>query len=65
MLLIHYSLESKVKEALHKAFWDSLKEELSKTPPDYSHAIRLIQEIKEVNYNVVNLSLLVPYHLNV
>ncbi|XP_015279441.1 PREDICTED: T-complex protein 11 homolog [Gekko japonicus] len=41
------SLESRVKEAMHKAFWDSLKEQLSKTPPDYSHAIRLIQEIKE------------------
>ncbi|XP_054836702.1 T-complex protein 11 homolog [Eublepharis macularius] len=41
------SLEGRVKEALHKAFWDSLREELSKTPPDYSHAIRLIQEIKE------------------
>ncbi|XP_060087456.1 T-complex protein 11 homolog [Heteronotia binoei] len=41
------SLESRVKEALHKTFWDSLKEELSKIPPDYSHAIRLIQEIKE------------------
>nr|XP_056700798.1 T-complex protein 11 homolog [Euleptes europaea] len=45
--LLPNSLEGRVKEALHKAFWDSLREELSKTPPDYSHAIKLIQEIKE------------------
>uniref|UniRef100_A0A670J9N9 T-complex 11 n=1 Tax=Podarcis muralis TaxID=64176 RepID=A0A670J9N9_PODMU len=49
------SLESRVKETLHKAFWDILREQLSKTPPDYSHAIKLLQEIKETL-----LSLLLP-----
>ncbi|XP_019369707.1 PREDICTED: T-complex protein 11 homolog [Gavialis gangeticus] len=49
------SLESRVKETLHKAFWDSLKERLSTSPPDYTHAIRLLQEIKETL-----LSLLLP-----
>ncbi|KAJ7332973.1 hypothetical protein JRQ81_015153 [Phrynocephalus forsythii] len=41
------SLEDRVKETLHKAFWDSLREQLSKSPPDYSHAVKLLQEIKE------------------
>uniref|UniRef100_A0A8C8SJS1 T-complex 11 n=1 Tax=Pelusios castaneus TaxID=367368 RepID=A0A8C8SJS1_9SAUR len=41
------SLEGRVKETLHKAFWDSLKEQLSASPSDYTHAIQLLQEIKE------------------
>uniref|UniRef100_A0A8D0DG14 T-complex 11 n=1 Tax=Salvator merianae TaxID=96440 RepID=A0A8D0DG14_SALMN len=49
------SLESRVKETLHKAFWDSLREQLTKMPPDYTHAIKLLQEIKETL-----LSLLLP-----
>uniref|UniRef100_A0A8D0B2M8 Uncharacterized protein n=1 Tax=Salvator merianae TaxID=96440 RepID=A0A8D0B2M8_SALMN len=48
-------LESRVKETLHKAFWDSLREQLTKMPPDYTHAIKLLQEIKETL-----LSLLLP-----
>ncbi|KAM6370213.1 T-complex protein 11 homolog [Pluvialis apricaria] len=51
------SLENRVKETLHKAFWDSLEEQLSAYPPDYSQAIQLLQEIKEAL-----LSLLLPRH---
>ncbi|NWY54568.1 TCP11 protein, partial [Chionis minor] len=51
------SLENRVKETLHKAFWDSLEEQLSASPPDYTRAIQLLQEIKEVL-----LSLLLPRH---
>ncbi|EMP32335.1 T-complex protein 11 like protein, partial [Chelonia mydas] len=51
------SLESRVKETLHKAFWDSLKEQLSASPPDYTHVIQLLREIKETI-----LSLLLPRH---
>lgn len=43
------SLENRVKETLHKAFWDSLKEQISASPPDYTQAIQLLQEIKEVS----------------
>ncbi|KAK4809064.1 hypothetical protein QYF61_004000 [Mycteria americana] len=43
------SLENRVKETLHKAFWDSLEEQLSASPPDYTRAIQLLQEIKEHN----------------
>ncbi|XP_059687013.1 T-complex protein 11 homolog [Gavia stellata] len=51
------SLENRVKETLHKAFWDSLEEQLSASPPDYTRAIQLLQEIKEAL-----LSLLLPRH---
>ncbi|KAM9255491.1 LOW QUALITY PROTEIN: T-complex protein 11 homolog [Cariama cristata] len=51
------SLENRVKETLHKAFWDSLEEQLSASPPDYAWAIHLLQEIKEAL-----LSLLLPQH---
>ncbi|KFQ79249.1 T-complex protein 11, partial [Phaethon lepturus] len=51
------SLENRVKETLHKAFWDSLEEQLSASPPDYTWAIQLLQEIKEAL-----LSLLLPRH---
>ncbi|NXC19875.1 TCP11 protein, partial [Corythaeola cristata] len=51
------SLENRVKETLHKAFWDSLEEQLSANPSDYTQAIQLLQEIKETL-----LSLLLPRH---
>ncbi|NXA18553.1 TCP11 protein, partial [Ibidorhyncha struthersii] len=51
------SLANRVKETLHKAFWDSLEEQLSARPPDYTRAIQLLQEIKEAL-----LSLLLPRH---
>ncbi|KAM6040745.1 LOW QUALITY PROTEIN: T-complex protein 11 homolog [Theristicus caerulescens] len=51
------SLENRVKETLHKAFWDSLEEQLSASPPDYTRAIQLLQETKEAL-----LSLLLPRH---
>ncbi|XP_030887904.1 T-complex protein 11 homolog [Leptonychotes weddellii] len=41
------SLEGKVKETMHNAFWDHLKEQLSATPPDFSCALELLKEIKE------------------
>ncbi|XP_037375458.1 T-complex protein 11 homolog isoform X2 [Talpa occidentalis] len=42
------SLENKVKETMHDAFWDHLKEQLSATPPDFSCALELLKEIKEI-----------------
>ncbi|XP_042794455.1 T-complex protein 11 homolog isoform X1 [Panthera leo] len=49
------SLEGKVKETMHNAFWDHLKEQLSAIPPDFSCALELLKEIKEIL-----LSLLLP-----
>ncbi|XP_073666321.1 T-complex protein 11 homolog [Tursiops truncatus] len=49
------SLEGRVKETMHNAFWDHLEEQLLATPPDFSCALELLKEIKEIL-----LSLLLP-----
>ncbi|XP_056137676.1 T-complex protein 11-like protein 1 [Lampris incognitus] len=41
------SLERRVKEILHKAFWDCLETQMNEDPPSYNHAIKLLAEIKE------------------
>lgn len=46
--VIYYSLEKVIKDTLHKAFWDILKEQLASEPPVYKNAIQLLVEIKEV-----------------
>lgn len=42
------SFHRRVKEIMHKAFWNLLAEQLAEDPPDYSHALVLLKEIKEV-----------------
>ena len=42
------SLQKVVKDIAHQAFWDLLKEELGSDPPEYSRALTLLAEIKEV-----------------
>lgn len=51
------SLERRVKEIMHKAFWDCLESQLNEDPPSYDHAIKLLAEIKETL-----LSFLLPGH---
>lgn len=46
---IYFSLEKQVRDVVHKAFWDKLREELSQDPPVFSQALSLIQEVKEVH----------------
>ncbi|KGL81337.1 T-complex protein 11-like 2, partial [Tinamus guttatus] len=41
------SLVGTVKTIVHKAFWDCLESQLNKDPPEYEHAIKLFEEIKE------------------
>lgn len=48
------SLFKSVKENLHKAFWDILKEELDDDPPEYGQAIRLLEEIRETMLSFLN-----------
>ncbi|KAG5312775.1 T11L1 protein, partial [Acromyrmex insinuator] len=50
------SFHRRVKEIMHKAFWNLLAEQLAEDPPDYSHALVLMKEIKE------SLDELVPLH---
>lgn len=51
------SLEKRVRDVVHKAFWDKLGEELSHDPPVFNQALSLMGEVKE---NI--LSLLLPHH---
>ena len=48
------SIEKKVSDVMKLAFWDALQEKLREDPPDYSHAIVLLEEVKEVRYTNVN-----------
>ncbi|XP_030644282.1 T-complex protein 11-like protein 1 [Chanos chanos] len=41
------SLEKRVKDIMHQAFWDCLEVQLNENPPSYDHAIKLVGEIKE------------------
>ncbi|XP_024127035.1 T-complex protein 11-like protein 1 [Oryzias melastigma] len=52
------SLEGRVKEIVHLAFWDSLQEELNRDPPNYNHAVILLEEVKSMLG-----SLLLPGHI--
>lgn len=50
---LFHSLAGTVKQIVHKAFWDHLELELNEDPPEYEHAIKLFEEIKEVNVPLV------------
>ncbi|XP_072308257.1 T-complex protein 11-like protein 1 [Eucyclogobius newberryi] len=52
------SLEGTVSEIVHRAFWDCLQQQLNSVPPDYSHAMILLQEVKTLLE-----SLLLPGHV--
>ena len=49
ILSIYFRLEKQVRDVVHKAFWDKLREELSQDPPVFRQALSLIQEVKEVH----------------
>nr|XP_054107168.1 T-complex protein 11 X-linked protein 2 isoform X2 [Callithrix jacchus] len=49
------SVEGTFAETMRNAFWTHLKEQLLSTPPDFTCALRLLKEIKEIL-----LSLLLP-----
>lgn len=42
------SFHRRVKEIMHKAFWNLLAEQLAEDPPNYSNALVLLKKIKEV-----------------
>jgi len=42
------TLYGHVKQIVHRAFWDSVREGLRGTPPDFEHSIRLLAEIKGI-----------------
>ena len=48
-----FSLLGRVKEMTHKAFWDILKQQLESDPPDYTQALSLMTEVKQVSHCVI------------
>ena len=42
------SIEKQVRDIMHKAFWDTFREQLEGDPPTYDHSIILLGEVKEV-----------------
>ncbi|XP_042325008.1 T-complex protein 11-like protein 2 isoform X1 [Sceloporus undulatus] len=48
------SLPGRVKQIVHQAFWDRLEEDLNEDPPEYEHAIKLFEEIKEILLSFLN-----------
>ncbi|GLH00002.1 T-complex protein-like protein [Gryllus bimaculatus] len=51
------SLRKQVRDTMHKAFWNLLKEQLDEDPPNYSQALVLLEDIKQGL-----LSVLLPQH---
>ncbi|XP_044734759.1 T-complex protein 11-like protein 1 [Chrysoperla carnea] len=47
-------------DTMKRAYWDLLREDLNKTPPVYSHALQLIEDIKEGLFAV-----LLPQHTKI
>lgn len=51
------SLERKVRDTMHKAFWDNLADQLVQKPPSYEQAFVLLQEVRD---NLIDITL--PHH---
>lgn len=41
------SLEKQVRDVMHQAFWDNLRDQLEQQPPVYSQAFVLLQEVRD------------------
>ncbi|XP_071792101.1 T-complex protein 11-like protein 1 isoform X1 [Asterias amurensis] len=51
------SIEKQCRDIVHKAFWDTLRQQLEDDPPTYDHSITLLGEVKELL-----VSILLPHH---
>ncbi|KAF7993740.1 hypothetical protein HCN44_010335 [Aphidius gifuensis] len=54
------SIQKKVKEIMHRAFWNVLAEQLMEDPPNYTHALVLLHEICESLEDLV-----LPHHTKI
>ncbi|XP_028136942.1 T-complex protein 11-like protein 1 [Diabrotica virgifera virgifera] len=54
------SVQGIIKNTMHKAFWDILKQQLNENPPVYTQALNLLEEIKEGLFAV-----LLPQHTRI
>lgn len=44
------SIHKLVKETLHRAFWEKLDAELKEVPPNFTQAMVLLEDVKEVMF---------------
>ncbi|XP_015256366.1 PREDICTED: T-complex protein 11-like protein 2 isoform X1 [Cyprinodon variegatus] len=52
--LFFCSLLNAVRDNVQKAYWDILETELNDDPPEYQHAIKLLEEIREILLSFLN-----------
>ena len=50
---------------MHRAFWDAFQEKITEDPPDFSQAVVLIQEVKEVFHCLSESSILKRIELQI
>lgn len=48
------SLERLIKDTMHKAYWDVLREQLAREPPCYDIAIQLLADIKDAFQSILS-----------
>ncbi|VDO40469.1 unnamed protein product [Onchocerca flexuosa] len=46
-------VQQTVEDCMKKAYWDKLREELARVPPDYSYALILLDDIKKMILNLL------------
>lgn len=51
------SIRKKVRDTVHRAFWDVIREEINENPPNYTRALVLLEDVKQGL-----LSILLPQH---
>ncbi|XP_071452432.1 T-complex protein 11-like protein 1 isoform X2 [Hetaerina americana] len=54
------SLQKQIKDTVHRAFWDVLAVQLAENPPNYTQAMVLLEDIKNMM-----LSVLLPHHTKI
>jgi hypothetical protein len=54
-VLLLNSLHRLIKDTMHNVFWEMLEAELKEVPPNYTRALCLLEEIKEVMYTATCL----------
>ncbi|KAJ8946275.1 hypothetical protein NQ318_023125 [Aromia moschata] len=54
------SIQRIIKDTMHKAFWDVLREQLAEDPPNYTQALNLLEEIRQGLF-----ALLLPQHTRI
>lgn len=48
LLVFPHSMEKRVTDIMHKAFWDAFESSINEDPPSFIHAVGLIGEVREV-----------------